>query len=57
VASTSLRTHVVCCSCGNKQETCRSFEFLKEIVVGVAASSDLAGSFIVKFFIVVKTGT
>jgi len=32
-------------------------EFLRELIVGVMAPSDLAGSFIVKSFIVVKTRT
>jgi len=31
--------------------------FLRELVVGVAASSDLAGSIIVEIFIVLKAGT
>jgi len=32
-------------------------EFLRELVVSVAAPSDLAESFILKSFIVVKAGT
>jgi len=32
-------------------------KFLRELVVGVAALSDLAGSIIVKSFIVLKTRT
>jgi len=32
-------------------------EFLRELVVGVAAPSDLVGSILVKSFIVLKAGT
>jgi len=47
-ASVSLLVRVVCCSCGNKWGTCGSVEFLRELVVGVAAPSDLERSFLVE---------
>ena len=44
----SLQVRVYCCSCGNKWETCGSVEFLRKLIVGVAAPSDLARSFLVE---------
>ena len=46
----------MCCSCGNKRGTSESKKFYCELVVDVAAPSDLVGSFLVEILHSVEGG-
>ena len=50
-------SELACVVLAGTKKDLRVQEFLWELVIGVAAPSDLAGSFIVKTFIVLKAWT